>query len=133
MDFKVEGLWNTEKYCRPPWLADKKNFWILDALVAGPADVLKISQYSQESTCVGVSFFLRPATLLKRTPTQAFSCDYHEIFKSSFFYRTYPVAASVFHLLIIFRCYFTRKKILEITRTIRKTRKISAILHSAPC
>ena len=26
MDFKVEGPWNTEKYCRAPWLADKKNF-----------------------------------------------------------------------------------------------------------
>ena len=24
MDLKVEGPWNTEKYCRPPWLADKK-------------------------------------------------------------------------------------------------------------
>ena len=32
MDFKVGGTWNTEKYCRPPWLADKKNFRILDAL-----------------------------------------------------------------------------------------------------
>ena len=26
MDFKVEGSWNTEKYCRPPWLTDNKNF-----------------------------------------------------------------------------------------------------------
>ena len=48
MDFKVGGegggggdgagntentkYWNTEKYCRPPWLADKKRFRILDAL-----------------------------------------------------------------------------------------------------
>ena len=32
MVVKVEGPWNTEKYCRSPWLADKKNFWILDAL-----------------------------------------------------------------------------------------------------
>ena len=32
MDFKVEEPWNTEKYCRLPWLSDKKNFWILDAL-----------------------------------------------------------------------------------------------------
>ena len=32
MDFTVEGSWNTEKYCRPPWLTDKKNFGILDAL-----------------------------------------------------------------------------------------------------
>ena len=26
MDFKVEGPWDTDKYCRPPWLADQKNF-----------------------------------------------------------------------------------------------------------
>ena len=32
MDFKVEGLWNTEKECRPPWFFDKKNFWIIEAL-----------------------------------------------------------------------------------------------------
>ena len=31
MDFKVEGPWNTEKYCPPPRLADKKAL-ILDAL-----------------------------------------------------------------------------------------------------
>ena len=31
MDFKVREPWNTEKYCRAPWLADKKNFRILDA------------------------------------------------------------------------------------------------------
>ena len=34
MDFKGGdgGAWNTEKYCRAPWLVDKKNFRILDAL-----------------------------------------------------------------------------------------------------
>ena len=32
MDVKVVGPWNTEKYCRPPWLADKKKLRILDAL-----------------------------------------------------------------------------------------------------
>ena len=30
--FKVGEAWNTEKYCRPPWLADNKNFRTLDAL-----------------------------------------------------------------------------------------------------
>ena len=29
------------------------------------------------------------------TPTQVFSCEYCQIFKNSFFYRTPPVAASV--------------------------------------
>ena len=29
----LQGVaWNSEKHCRPPWLADKKNFRILDAL-----------------------------------------------------------------------------------------------------
>ena len=36
-----------------------------------------------------------PATLLKRDPTQLFSCKHCETFKSSFFYRTLPVLASV--------------------------------------
>ena len=31
----------------------------------------------------------------KETPTQMFSCEYCEIFKNSFCYRTPPVAASV--------------------------------------
>ena len=26
MDLKVRGPCNTERYCQPPWLADKKNF-----------------------------------------------------------------------------------------------------------
>ena len=30
----------------------------------------------------------RPATLLKKTPTQVLSCEYWEIFKNSFFHRT---------------------------------------------
>ena len=33
---------------------------------------------------------------LKETTTQVFSCEYFEIFKNSFFYRTPPVAASGF-------------------------------------
>ena len=36
---------------------------------------------------------VRRATLLKETPTQVFSCEYYEIFKSNFFYRTPPVVA----------------------------------------
>ena len=33
--------------------------------------------------------------VLKKTPTQVFSCEYCEIFKDSFFYRTAVVTASV--------------------------------------
>ena len=36
----------------------------------------------------------RPATLLKETPTQVFSCEICEIFQNTFFYKTPPVAAS---------------------------------------
>ena len=52
---------------------------------------LKISRYSQENTCVGVSFLiklqaLRPVTLLKRdSDTGFFSCEYCEIFKNTYF------------------------------------------------
>ena len=38
-------------------------------------------------------------TLAKETPTQVFSCEYREIFKNSFFYRTIPVAASASQIL----------------------------------
>ena len=38
---------------------------------------LKLSQYSQEIT-------LRPATLLKKTPTQVFSSEYCEILKNTY-------------------------------------------------
>ena len=37
---------------------------------------------------------LQPATLLKETLAQVFSCEFCEIFKKTFFHRTPPVAAS---------------------------------------
>ena len=37
---------------------------------------------------------LRPSTLLKKKLAQVFSCEFCEIFKNTFFYRTPPVAAS---------------------------------------
>ena len=49
---------------------------------------LNVLQYSQENTCVGVSF-------QKQIPTQVLSCEYCEIFKNTLFYRTPPVAAFV--------------------------------------
>ena len=39
---------------------------------------LKLSQYSQENTCIGIS-------LLKRECNTGVSCEYFEIFKNSFF------------------------------------------------
>ena len=52
------------------------------------------------NTCARVSFFnkvagLRLVTLLKETLAQVFSCQFCETFKSTSFYRTPPVAASV--------------------------------------
>ena len=40
----------------------------------------------------GLSFVIklhRPATLLKKTLAKAFSCEFYEISKNSFFYRTF--------------------------------------------
>ena len=61
--------------------------------------LLKLSQKSQENTCVGVFFLikLRACNFSKReTPTQVFPYEFYEIFKNAFFHRTPPVAAFVF-------------------------------------
>ena len=49
---------------------------------------LKISQNSQENTCVGASF------IKKETQTQVFFCEFCEIFKNTFFSRTTLVATT---------------------------------------
>ena len=60
---------------------------------------LKITQVSQENTCVGV-FINKVAGQKDRnfnkkdTPTQVFSFEICEIFNNTFFYRTAPMAAS---------------------------------------
>ena len=62
---------------------------------------LEISQNSQESTCVGVSFLMksyRPEAckfVKKETPTQVLSFEFCEVFKNTFFCKTPLVAASV--------------------------------------
>ena len=61
---------------------------------------LEISQNSQENICVRESLnkvsHLRPATLFKKTLAQVFSCEFCEIYKSTFFHRAPLVAASEF-------------------------------------
>ena len=62
---------------------------------------LEISQNSQENTCARVSFFkktlLKNSNFIKKeTLAQVFSCEFCEISKNTFSYRTPPVAASVF-------------------------------------
>ena len=52
---------------------------------------LEISQNSQENTCARVSFLIK---LQKETLAQVFSCEFCEISKNTFFYRTPLVAAA---------------------------------------
>ena len=61
--------------------------------------LLEISQNSQENTCARVSFLIKLQALHnvieKETLTQVFSCEFYEIPKNMFYYRTPLVAASV--------------------------------------
>ena len=52
---------------------------------------LKLSQNSQENTCVRVSFLVKLQALDSGI---LFSCEFCEIFKNTFFHRTPLVAAS---------------------------------------
>ena len=60
-----------------------------------------MSQYSKEKSSLGVSSLIKlqafkPATLLKRkeTPIQVFSCEYGDIFKSTYVEEHLRMAAS---------------------------------------
>ena len=58
---------------------------------------LEISQNSQENTCVRDSFLIKLQALAcnfieKESLAQVFSCEFCEISKNTFFYRTPPVA-----------------------------------------
>ena len=55
---------------------------------------LEISQNSQENTCVRVHFLIK--LLKKETLAQVLSCEFREISKNIFSYRTPLVAASEF-------------------------------------
>ena len=60
---------------------------------------LEISQNSQENTCARVSFFIKFQAgackfIKKETLAQVSSCEFCEISKNTFFYRTPLVAAS---------------------------------------
>ena len=58
---------------------------------------LKISQNKQENTCSRVYFLIKLAYnfIKKETLEQVFSCEFSEIFKNTYFYKTPLVAASV--------------------------------------
>ena len=56
---------------------------------------LKISQNSQENTYAKGSFFLFFCNFIKKeTLALVLSCEFCEIFKNNYFYRTPPMAAS---------------------------------------
>ena len=60
---------------------------------------LKISQYSQENTCVGISFLIkmqafRAPALLKRDSNTGVFCEHWEIFKNTYFEEHLQTAAS---------------------------------------
>ena len=60
---------------------------------------LEILQNLQENTCARVSFFVKMQAwglqfYKKETLVPVFSCEFYEISKTTFSYRTPPVAAS---------------------------------------
>ena len=60
---------------------------------------LKISQYSQENTCVGISFLIkmqafRAPALLKRDSNTGVFCEHWEIFKNTYLKEHLRTAAS---------------------------------------
>ena len=61
---------------------------------------LEILQNSQENTCAKVSFLIKLQAeafnfIKKETLIQVFSCEFCEISKDSFSYKTLPMATSV--------------------------------------
>ena len=60
--------------------------------------VLEILQNSQENTFAWVSFLIKLQA--KESLAQVFSCEFCEIFKNTFFYRTPLVAASIYWCVI---------------------------------
>ena len=69
---------------------------------------LEILQNSQENTCTRVSFLIKLQTsacnfIKKETLVQIFSCEFCEISKKNFSYRTPPVAVSLnFTIVLLF-------------------------------
>ena len=84
------ALSQKSKTCLPSeavvqWCSVKKVFW-------------EISQNSQKNPCARVSFSTKLQAsnfIRKETLAQVFSCEFCEISKNTFSYRTPPVAASV--------------------------------------
>ena len=79
-------------------------------VVLSQKEFLESSQNSQENTCARASFLnnvtgLRPATVLKKTLAQVFSCEFCEISKNIFFTEHLLGTASLCHLIPLVRFF----------------------------
>ena len=70
---------------------------------------LKILQYSQENTCVGIFFF-------RKTLTHVFSCENYKFFKKAYFKEDLQTAASGLPLSWI----YLQKHVLELLRGVKR-------------
>ena len=92
----------------------------------------EISQNSQENTCARVSILIK-LFIKKETLAQVFSCEFCEISKNTFFYRTPLVAASV-DLSIYFSIQlYSRKLLFENSYPLMSYRNIEASFVNAKC
>ena len=62
---------------------------------------LEISRNSQENTCARDSFLIK-LRVKKKSLTRVFSCKFFKFSKNTFFYRTPPVAAFFFSIILIY-------------------------------
>ena len=84
-----------------------QDFILLEATISVLLKKVVLTNFaiSWESTCVGVSFLIkllafRPATLLKKTSIQVFSCEYCEIFQNTYFEKHFRTAAFLLFLSV---------------------------------
>ena len=97
--------------------------------------LLKILEYSQENTCVRVSFWqsYKACNFYKQeTPTQVFSCEYCEIFKNNYFEEHLLTAASEIIFLLFIRFFpainFSSKFVCNLHFTNSDLRKLNICL-----
>ena len=82
---------------------------------------LEILQNSQENTCVRVSFLIKLKAacnfIKKETLTRVLSCEFCEISKNTFSWRTPPVAASTLELssFLLTKQLLSKKEILYLS------------------
>ena len=84
--------------------------------------VLEISQNSQENTCVRVSFLIKlQASTCNFTKKETLACEFCEISKNTYFYRTPMVAPDSSIKLQFFSQEFKFKAIFTFTKNVHAT------------